>query len=226
MFTVRIENAENVTAVDECFIDVGNQARKLVFNLLSFGLNDIANLLVFAKISYHGNYNYKSRDNGREEQKRNSKYTDEECFDDGVCHVLFGRYRHVRTIKIHLELKAFVFVELHSTCNKVCKVAQPNIKRIGFLFLPFAKNGHRLGYGVFRDFEYIRENKAQSNCEYGCYKNLQKDFHRLPHFLYSTCFVNLNIRIAVTMMVSPHSARTILPSVVNIRAAYQSLLRK
>ena len=164
MFTIGVENAENVTAMRECLIDVGDQSRQFRFDLTALLLDDIADLLVFAKVNNDRNHSNECRDNGCEKQKRNSKYANEECFDNGVCHVLFGRHTHIGTIKVNLELKSLIVIQSELGSDQVSEVAKPDIERIGFLVLPLSKACDCLGYWIFGDLEYIREDKRKANC--------------------------------------------------------------
>ena len=111
-FTVRVENTENVTAVDERLVDIGDQARQFCFDLTALFLDDIADLLVFAEVDDYCDHGNKCRDDRSEKQKRNSKYTNEKCFNDSVCHVLFGRHTHIRTFKVDLELESLILVHV------------------------------------------------------------------------------------------------------------------
>ena len=148
----------------ECLIDVGDQSRQFRFDLTALFFDDIADLLVFAEVDDYCNHGNECRDDGSEKQKRNSKYANEKCFDNGVCHVLFGRHTHVGTVKVDLELKPLIFVQSELGGNQIGEVTKPDIEGIGFLVLPLSKACDCLGYGIFGNLECIREDKRKANC--------------------------------------------------------------
>ena len=97
-------------------------------------------------------------------EKEASKYANEECLDDGVCHVLFGRHTHIRTFKVDLELESLIVIQSELGGDQVSEVAKPDIERIGFLVLPLSKACNCLRYGIFGNSEYIREDKRKTDC--------------------------------------------------------------
>ena len=172
MSSVGIKDTQNITAVNERLIDIGNQARQLVFDLSSLFLDDIADLFAFAEISHDGNQRDHAGENRKKEKERDRKYAEKQRFYDGVCHILFGRHTHIGTFKVDLELKPLIFVQFDLGGDEIGKVSEPDIERTRFLISSFSEACNCLGYGIFGDFEYVRKDQCQTDGGNACNQNL------------------------------------------------------